>query len=194
MEACVRISPVTGGGAGTTGGPDGAGAPEPLPRDAAVDAGTFRRALGSHAAGVVVVTAAPADGRVGVTATSFTSVSLDPPLVSFYIDARSGTWPGIRDASAFAVNLLAADQREVAHRFATKGVDRFAPPTRWRSGPEGLPLIEGAVGHILCRRHDLLAVGDHWLVVGRVAAAEVRAAEGGRPLLYHRGRYGHFQP
>ncbi|GAA1990185.1 hypothetical protein GCM10009799_15140 [Nocardiopsis rhodophaea] len=173
--------------------PDRAEEPERLSREAGVGAETFRRALGSHAAGVVVVTAAPAEGPVGVTATSFTSVSLDPPLVSFYINARSGTWPGIRDAPAFAVSLLAEDQWEIAQRFATKGVDRFAPPTRWRRGAEGLPLIEGAVGHVLCRRHDLLAVGDHWLVVGRVAAAEVRAEDGGRPLLYHRGRYGRFE-
>ncbi|MFC3996450.1 flavin reductase family protein [Nocardiopsis sediminis] len=169
------------------------GASERLPRDAGVGADRFRRALGGHAAGVVVVTAAAPSGPAGVTATSFTSVSLDPPLVSFYIDSGSGTWPGIRDSAAFAVNILAEDQRDIAARFATRGADRFAAPTRWRRGPEGLPLIEGASGHILCLRHDLMAVGDHWLVVGRVAAAET-AADGARPLLYHRGGYGRFAP
>lgn len=152
----------------------------------------FRRALGEHAAGVVVVTAASEGAPVGVTATSFTSVSLEPPLVSFYIDGRSGTWPVIRDAGAFAVNTLAEGQRDLAARFAAKGVDRFAPPTRWHVGPEGLPLIDGVTAHILCRTHDLLAVGDHWLVVGRVAGAGVAGHERD-PLLYHRGRYGRFE-
>ncbi|WP_393916008.1 flavin reductase family protein [Halostreptopolyspora alba] len=152
----------------------------------------FRRALGEHAAGVVVVTATFDGDPVGVTATSFTSVSLEPPLVSFYIDGRSGTWPVIRDAGAFAVNTLAEDQRDVAARFAAKGVDRFAPPTRWHLGPEGLPLLDGVTAHVLCRTHDLLAVGDHWLVVGRVAGAGATGHERA-PLLYHRGRYGRFE-
>ncbi|GAA3726132.1 flavin reductase (DIM6/NTAB) family NADH-FMN oxidoreductase RutF [Spinactinospora alkalitolerans] len=192
---------MTGSPAGRTGGADEAPGREPaadsaartasrLPRDGAVPADLFRRALGSHAAGVVVVTAHPAAGPVGMTATSFTSVSLDPPLVSFYVNAGSGSWPGIRDAGAFAVNILDERQHDTAARFAAKGTDRFAPPTRWSHGPEGLPLLHGAVGHVLCLRHDLLAVGDHWLVVGRVADASV--SEDGRPLLYHRSRYGRF--
>lgn len=164
--------------------------PDGRPMLGSVDPDTFRRALGMHAAGVVVVTAGAGDTPVGVTATSFTSVSLDPPLVSFYINALSGSWPGIRDSAVFAVNLLSEEQRDLAVRFATRGVDRFAPPTRWRRGPAELPLIEGAAGHVLCRRHDILAVGDHWLVVGRVTGATVR--DGARPLVYHRGRYGRF--
>ncbi|MFB9800792.1 flavin reductase family protein [Streptomonospora salina] len=147
--------------------------------------------MGEHAAGVVVVTAEAPHGPVGVTATSFTSVSLDPPLVSFYIDDRSSTWQGLREAPAFAVNILGEHQQEVASRFAARGVDRFAPPTRWRRGSEDLPLLHGAAGHLLCRKHDVLAVGDHWLVVGRVAQSRV-SAEAGRPLVYHRGRYGGF--
>jgi flavin reductase (DIM6/NTAB) family NADH-FMN oxidoreductase RutF len=178
----------------TEAGTERAGDPSPGERltAAPVAAERFRRVLGGHAAGVVVVTATAPHGPVGVTATSFTSASLDPPLVSFSIDARSGTWPDIRDAPAFAVNLLAEGQDALAARFAARGVDRFAGPVRWRTGPEGLPLLDGAAGHVLCLRHDLLAVGDHWLVVGRVAAAEADTAA--RPLLYHRGRYGRFTP
>ncbi|MFW5417492.1 flavin reductase family protein [Nocardiopsis sp. CNT-189] len=172
-----------------------------------IGAERFRQVMGRHPAGVVVVTAAPDQGPVGLTATSFTSVSLEPPLVSFYIDGRASSWPGIRDAQAFAVNLLAEDQHGVAARFASRGVDRFAPPTRWWHGPAGVPLLHGASGHVVCRRHDVLAVGDHWLVVGRVAATAVAgeqhvlgvqsapdAAPGSSPgpLLYHRGRYGSF--
>ncbi|WP_394350138.1 flavin reductase family protein [Streptomonospora sp. PA3] len=151
----------------------------------------FRRVMAEHAAGVVVVTAATPDGPAGVTATSFTSVSLDPPLVSFYIGDRSSTWPRLREAPAFAVNILGEDQQEVAARFAARGIDRFAPPTRWQRGADGQPLLLGAAGHLLCRKHDVLAVGDHWLVVGRVVRTRVSPAAG-RPLVYHRGRYGGF--
>ncbi|WP_460999408.1 flavin reductase family protein [Streptomonospora sediminis] len=162
-----------------------------LPRESGVAADGFRTVMAEHAAGVVVVTAEAPHGPIGMTATSFTSVSLDPPLVSFYIDDRSSTWPGLREAPSFAVNILGEGQREVAARFATRGVDRFAPPTVWQRGADGLPLIGGAVGHVLCFKHDVLAVGDHWLVVGRVAQAGIsRPAE--RPLVYHRGRYGRF--
>ncbi|RCV57440.1 flavin reductase family protein [Marinitenerispora sediminis] len=173
---------------------EAAGPAEPAGRahaDVNVPPDVFRRVLGAHAAGVVVVTADPAEGPVGLTATSFTSVSLDPPLVSFYIDARSGSWPGVRDSRTFAVNLLHEHQRDVAARFAARGVDRFAAPTRWFRGPGGVPLLHGAVGHVRCLRHDVLAVGDHWLVVGRVVGAET--GDDGRPLLYHRSRYGRFE-
>ncbi|TQN31518.1 flavin reductase (DIM6/NTAB) family NADH-FMN oxidoreductase RutF [Haloactinospora alba] len=163
-----------------------------LPRGTGVSADRFRTALGTHAAGVVVVTAAPGEDPVGVTATSFTSVSVDPPLVSFYINAGSNTWPGIRSAETFAVNILGQGQHATATRFATTGIDRFASPTRWHRGPEGLPLLEGAAAHVLCLHHESLAVGDHWLVVGKVART---AADGeSTPLLYHRGRYGRFEP
>lgn len=144
--------------------------------------------MAAHAAGVVVVTAPGGNSPVGLTATSFTSVSITPPLVSFYVGATASSWPGIRDASVFAVNVLDASQQELATRFATSGVDRFAAPTRWRGGPDGVPLLDGAIAHILCRRHDILAVGDHWLVVGRVTAAAA-AADPTEPLLYHRGDY-----
>ncbi|GAB3213209.1 flavin reductase family protein [Marinactinospora thermotolerans] len=184
MKASTRAG--NNGGRDTVSRPDGT-RPRDLP---AVSPQTFRQTLGSHAAGVVVVTAHPGDVPVGVTATSFTSVSLDPPLVSFYIDARSGSWPGIRDSATFAINILDEGQRDLAARFATRGIDRFAAPTTWYPAPGGAPLLDGTVGHVLCRRHDLLAVGDHWLVVGRVIDAAVR--EEGRPLLYHRSRYGRF--
>lgn len=161
--------------------------------DAAAGVGPdrFRRAMGAHAVGVVVVTVRSDDGPAGVTSTSFTSVSLDPPLASFHIADTSATWPHIRDTAAFAVNILAEDQAEVAARFATRGIDRFAAPTRWSAGPLGLPLLAGALGHVLCLRHDVHAVGDHWLVVGRVIDEEI--SEERRPLLYRRGRYGRFE-
>ncbi|MEO3857203.1 flavin reductase family protein [Acrocarpospora sp. B8E8] len=151
----------------------------------------FRQALAAHAAGVVVVTAQPDGEPVGLTATSFTSVSLAPPLVSFYVDQASTTWPALSKAEYFAVNVLASHQVELAARFARKGVDRFAAPTRWSPGLADVPLLEEVSGHLVCRAHHTSEVGDHILVVGLVVAA---AGGDGRPLLYHQGRFGDFQP
>lgn len=154
-----------------------------------VDATRFRRALGRHAAGVVVVTG---PGPVGLTATSLTSVSLDPPLVSFCVDRASTTWPDLRQAEVFAVNVLAHDQAGVATRFAVRGADRFGAPTRWRPGPYDVPILDGIAAHLLCEPYDTIALGDHWLVVGLVVGSELGSS--GEPLLYHHGRYGRFDP
>ncbi|PRX98691.1 flavin reductase family protein [Allonocardiopsis opalescens] len=165
--------------------------PEPGPAGADGEE-EFRRALGRHAAGVVAVTARHAGRPIGLTATSFTSVSLDPPLVSFYLARSSTSWHGLRGAERFAVNVLAGDQAELARRFSRRGADRFAPPTRWSAGPYGLPLLSGAAAHLICERHTAIELGDHSLVVGRVDSARVRP--GRPPLLYHGGRFGRFTP
>jgi flavin reductase (DIM6/NTAB) family NADH-FMN oxidoreductase RutF len=154
-----------------------------------VDGVRFRRALGQHAAGVVVVTG---PGPVGLTATSLTSVSLDPPLVSFCVGRDSTTWPDLREAEMFAVNVLSGGQAVIASRFAGRGVDRFGGPTAWRAGPNGVPILCGTAAHLLCEPYDTIALGDHWLVVGLVVGTELGAAPD--PLLYHRGRYGGFHP
>ncbi|MBB3730811.1 flavin reductase family protein [Nonomuraea dietziae] len=156
-----------------------------------VDGERFRSALARHAAGVVVVTANSRGVPVGLTATSFSSVSLAPPLVSFYVAQSSATWPWLRLAGTFAVNVLAGDQHDVAGRFARKDVDRFAEPTRWRPGPAGTPLLEDVAAHLICAPHSTMAIGDHILVVGLVTSASTTRAA---PLLYHHGRYGRFQP
>jgi len=158
-----------------------------------VAAEEFRTALARHAAGVVVVTALPEGGPAGLTATSFTSVSLAPPLVSFYAAQSSATLPALRMARSFAVNILGDGQSELAARFAAKDVDRFAEPTRWRPGPSGEPLLEGAAVHLLCDWYATHSVGDHWLIVGRVTGIEQGGPEAA-PLLYHRGRFGRFHP
>ena len=154
-------------------------------RTPVVDGDDFRRALGRHAAGVVVVTG---PGPVGLTATSFASVSLDPPLVSFCVGRESTTWPELREAASFAVNVLATDQAALASRFARKGIDRFAWPTSWHAGPGGVPILDGTAAHLVCEPYDMVAIGDHWLVVGTGLGSE------GVPLLYHRGEYGRFSP
>ncbi|MFG6192371.1 flavin reductase family protein [Nonomuraea sp. JJY05] len=168
----------------------GAGASEEGPDRGAVDPDGFRRALAVHAAGVVIITAQTDGIPVGLTATSFSSVSLDPPLVSFYVDQSSTTWPWLRDADHFAVNVLASDQADLAARFARKDIDRFAEPTRWRPGSLGAPLLQDVSAHLICLPHDTVDVGDHILVVGLVAEARVHSP--GRPLIYHQGRFGRF--
>lgn len=157
-----------------------------------VTAERFREVLGVHAAGVVVITTQVDGVPAGLTATSFSSVSLNPPLVSFYVDHRSATWAMLRAADHFAVNILACDQAALAARFARKGIDRFGEPTRWRPGPYGAPLLQDVSAHLVCRPHTTIDIGDHTLVVGLVTAADVHGT--GRPLLYHRGRFGRFTP
>ncbi|MER7212239.1 flavin reductase family protein [Streptosporangium sp. NPDC000239] len=158
----------------------------------AVDADRFRQALAVHAAGVVVITAQARGVPVGLTATSFSSVSLTPPLVSFYVDQSSTTWPSLRLAEHFAVNVLASDQAELASRFARKGVDRFAAPTEWWPGPQGVPILGGVSAQLVCVPHSTVDIGDHVLVVGLVT--ETNLVSDDRPLLYHRGRFGRFTP
>ena len=159
----------------------------------AVRGDDFRTALARHAAGVVVVTALADAGPAGLTATSFTSVSLDPPLVSFYVAQSSTTLPQLRSARGFAVNVLGHHQSELAARFAAKDVDRFAAPTRWHPGPDGEPLLDDAAVHLLCDWYATHAVGDHWLIIGQVTGV-VHGGPDAAPLLYHRGRFGRFHP
>jgi flavin reductase (DIM6/NTAB) family NADH-FMN oxidoreductase RutF len=159
------------------------------PADAveAVDAEMFRQAMGRHAAGVAIVTLRGPSGPAGLTVTSFSSASLDPPLVSFYIGHGSSSWPTVQLARHFAVNLMGHGQQELAARFARKGADRFGPATQWEAGPAGLPLLAGATVHMICATDSLVTIGDHELVVGRVVEASIGA--GDIPLLHHRGQF-----
>nr|WP_078760001.1 flavin reductase family protein [Marinactinospora thermotolerans] len=166
--------------------------PPALPHDGHIDVERFRHALALHAAGVTAITARVGGVPIGLTATSFTGVSAEPPLVSFCVATTSTTWPRLRRATGFAVALLADDQHDLATRFATRGADRFAEPTRWSSGPEGVPVLDGAVAHLFCVPHERLLVGDHWLVVGRVVETLLDPSK--RPLLYFRRAFGAFSP
>jgi flavin reductase (DIM6/NTAB) family NADH-FMN oxidoreductase RutF len=155
---------------------------DPVPDS--VDPDTFRQALSRHPAGVAIVTLR---GPAGLTVTSFSSASLDPPLVSFYIGHGSSNWPLVRAATEFAVNLMGTGEQETATRFALKGADRFGPQTQWKPGPGGLPLLAGATTHLLCSVHSLVTIGDHELVVGQVTDAII--GESAPPLLHHQGRF-----
>jgi len=147
---------------------------------------TLRQAFGAFATGVTVVTARDARGRpVGFTANSFTSVSLDPPLLLVCPGKTSSSFATFSTTSHFAVNILASDQQEVSHRFATPVSDRFAG-LAWHEGLAGLPLIDGAAATFTCARHQLVDAGDHVILIGEVLE---NSATGAEPLVFSQGRY-----
>ncbi|WP_433528145.1 flavin reductase family protein [Micromonospora sp. CA-263727] len=145
------------------------------------------RTLLRHQASTVTVVTAPGPPAVGFTATSFTSVSLSPPVVSFCLNLDSSSWPTVAAARHVGVHLLAQHQQELARTFATSGIDRFAAPTRWLTGPEGVPILDGTLAWLLCRVVDRVTVGSHAIVLAEPEL--VRSPDTGSPLLYHRGRY-----
>ncbi|MCE0763311.1 flavin reductase [Pseudonocardia kujensis] len=154
------------------------------------DGSHFRRVLGHHPTGVCVVTAVGRDGRpVGVTVGSFTSVSLDPPLVAFLPSKGSRVLETIVEAGRFAVNLLGGDQVELCRRFASRDRDRF-DATPWRPSPLGSPLLIDAPAWIDCTLHSVLEIGDHALVVGAVTDLDVERPTA--PLMFFQGGYGSF--
>ena len=147
----------------------------------------FRNALGSFATGVTIVTARDATGNpVGLTANSFNSVSLDPPMVLWSLSLLSGSLPIFRDAETWAVHVLAADQQAMSDRFATPGRDKFAGLSLV-DGAEGAPLIEGCAARFGCRARFEYEGGDHAIFLGEVVDFDRRDAE---PLIYHGGQYG----
>ncbi len=160
--------------------------PGPARGQAPVTAAQLRRTLRRQAAGVTVITV---PGPAGFTATSFTSVSLEPALVSFYISATASAAPAVRAAESFAVHILRRDQEQLAARFARSGVDRFAGAD-WAPDGRGTPLLADVAAWLTARPVLLQEVGDHLLVVGEVTAAGEQ--EGSRPLVHHDGVFGGF--
>jgi flavin reductase (DIM6/NTAB) family NADH-FMN oxidoreductase RutF len=155
-----------------------------------IDPAKFRQVLGHFPTGVTVITAAAADGPVGLAVGSFASVSLDPPLVAFFPGRGSSSWPRIEAAGSFCVNVLSAAQEEVCRRFASKGEDKFAG-LGWRPAGSGAPLLDGVLAWIDCDIESVAEAGDHYAVTGRVRELEVGVDEAG-PLLFYRGGYGRF--
>lgn len=152
----------------------------------------MRGVFGTFATGVVAVTAFDDDGRpTGLAANSFASVSLDPPLVSFCAALTSTTWPRIRGARRLGVNVLAADQREVCERFATKGGDKAAG-LDWFTSPGGAPVVAGSLAWLECSAEHEYPAGDHLIVVARVR--EAGGPFEGSPLLFFRSQYGRWAP
>jgi len=149
--------------------------------------GDFRAALGMFATGVTIVTArGPGGAPVGLTANSFNSVSLVPPLVLWSLARSAGSMPAFEQGSHYAVNILAAEQHALAERFASKTADRFAD-VAFSEGAGGAPVIEGAVAVFECFNRSRYEEGDHVIFVGEVERCSFR--EGATPLIFHGGRY-----
>jgi 3-hydroxy-9,10-secoandrosta-1,3,5(10)-triene-9,17-dione monooxygenase reductase component len=154
------------------------------------DEATYRTVLGHFATGVTIVTARDGDEPVGMACNSFTSVSLDPPLVLWCAAKSSTTWPRMQNAPSFAVNVLAEDGEALCRVFATKGVERFDGVTHHR-GTTGAPILADALAYIDCEAESQHDAGDHVIVVGRVV--ELGYATEGKPLLFYRGGYGRYE-
>jgi 3-hydroxy-9,10-secoandrosta-1,3,5(10)-triene-9,17-dione monooxygenase reductase component len=156
-----------------------------------VSGAEMRRVLGHFATGVTVVTARVDGERVGMVANSFTSVSLEPPLVLFCAGAESDTWPRIREAERFCVNVLGHGQRQLAISFARKGTDRYQG-VELVDGEEGPPRLAGALAHVDCRIEAEYPGGDHTIVVGEVLALAVADEDAEvleEPLIFYRGGF-----
>jgi flavin reductase (DIM6/NTAB) family NADH-FMN oxidoreductase RutF len=139
------------------------------------------------ATGVTIVTARDATGApVGLTANSFNSVSLSPPLVLWSLSRTAGSMPAFERGSHYAINILAAEQHALAERFASKSADRFAD-LAFREGTGGAPILDGAAAVFECFNRSQYEEGDHVIFVGEVERCSWRA--GVPPLIFHGGRY-----
>jgi 3-hydroxy-9,10-secoandrosta-1,3,5(10)-triene-9,17-dione monooxygenase reductase component len=157
---------------------------------AAPDARSFRDALSRFATGVALVTAAPDGEPAGLIVNSLTSVSLDPPLVSFCPSRSSLTWSRMRRARHFGVNVLGRQHEPFAIRATPAGADRFAG-LHWEPGPSGVPLLTDALAHLACEVVAEHPTGDHWIVVGQVH--NMRIAPIKDPLVFFAGAFGALQ-
>lgn len=157
--------------------------------EATIDPAHFRQVLGAYPTGVAVITAMDAEGApAGMVVGTFTSVSLDPPLVGFLPDKSSSSWPKIESAGRFCVNVLGSDQQQLCRQLAGKG-DKFAGVDIAISD-HGLPMLADCLAVIECAIHSVTEAGDHWFVLGSVLRME--APRDADPMLFHRGRYGGF--
>jgi flavin reductase (DIM6/NTAB) family NADH-FMN oxidoreductase RutF len=151
-----------------------------------IDPADFRQLLGRFATGVTIITLTLPDGQpAGMTASSLTSVSLDPPLVLVCIDHAAELYDALLAAPGFVINILEASQESLSRRFAAKHIDRF-DGIGYRPSPEGQPILEGVLASIECVPHATFPGGDHTIVVGRVLRG---ATTDGAPLVYFRGGY-----
>ena len=152
-----------------------------------ISADEFRHTLSHFASGVTVITVCDRDGRpTGLTASAFTSVSLDPPLILVCVDHKSQSYPALVAGKVFAVNVLCHDQEHVSRRFATTKIENKFEGVPFSVSPMGLPLLDNALAHLECATVNVHIEGDHSIFVGRVE--QVRTGSG-LPLVYYRGRY-----
>lgn len=157
-----------------------------------IDPALFRETLGHYPTGVAVVTAIADDGNpVGMIVGTFSSVSMEPPLIAFYPMSNSRSFAQVRTAAAFCVNVMASDQEQFCRRFAGAGENKF-DGVEWRPAPLGSPILAGAVSWIECTFEDVREAGDHFIVLGRVEDLAVERST--LPLLFFQGGYGKFSP
>jgi flavin reductase (DIM6/NTAB) family NADH-FMN oxidoreductase RutF len=155
-----------------------------------VSADTYRAALRRHPAGVAVITLMSASGPVGFTATSFASLSLNPPLVSFNITHASSSIAALRAADSFVVHLLGEHQLELARRFSRSAEHRFADESLWTTTETGEPLLHGTPTWLRTTLRQLIVAGDSTLVIGEVVQIHLDGTDGTpAPLVYHDGTY-----
>lgn len=156
-----------------------------------IDKLAFRHALGNFATGITVMTASSPDGeKVGVTANSFNSVSLDPALILWSIVKTSKSFTVFEAASHFAVNILAADQMNLSNHFAKRSEDKFTA-IDFKDGLGNAALLQGCAAIFQCELHSIIEGGDHWIIIGKVVAFD---DAGKAPLLYHQGSYSLVMP
>jgi 3-hydroxy-9,10-secoandrosta-1,3,5(10)-triene-9,17-dione monooxygenase reductase component len=156
--------------------------------DEMIDPAEFRRVLGHFPSGVTVVTAVVDGVPAAMTIQSFTSVSLDPPLVGFLPGRDSLSWQAMRGSGSFCVNILGAAQQELCMTMASRSEDKFEG-IEWETGPTGSPVFPGSIAWIDCRVEAVHEAGDHDIVVGRVVHLEADE-DGDDPLLFFKGGFG----
>ena len=157
-----------------------------------LDDAEFRQVMGRFATGVAIVTAIDEGEPVGLTIQSFTSLSLEPPLVCFAPGKSSSTWTRIRNAGAFCVNILGEDQEALCRAFAASGTEKFDGVDFSDSPASGSPLLHGTLAWVDCVVDAIHDAGDHDLCIGRVSALGVTDSTAG-PLLYYRSGFGRFE-
>jgi len=156
--------------------------------EAVAKARLFRDVLGRFASGVTVVTTTSNGEPVGMTCQSFSSVSLDPPLVLFIPAKSSRSWPLIQRSGKFCVNFLAADQAELSNTMASRGADKFGEVKWTPSAQTGSPILEGSLAHVDCTIQTVHEAGDHYVVIGRVVDLNTDELDAD-PLLFFQGKY-----
>jgi 3-hydroxy-9,10-secoandrosta-1,3,5(10)-triene-9,17-dione monooxygenase reductase component len=181
---------VTAAGGATPGGEEHAPSVMHEP-PAPVEVARFREVLGHFATGITVVTAMEEAEPVGFTCQAFTSLSLEPPLIALAPGKSSTSWPRIRAAGRFGVNILADDQEALCRDFAVSGGDKFVS-VQWQPGRNGTPRLVGSLAWVECDVVLIHDAGDHELVIGQVTALDVDHER--TPLLYYRGGFGRFTP
>ncbi|MFJ4156667.1 flavin reductase family protein [Pseudomonas sp. NPDC089752] len=154
----------------------------------AIEPSRFREALGHYASGITVITSQVDGEPIGFTCQSFYSVSMSPPLVSFSVMANSASYPKIRRAGRFAVNILSGEQAGISNQFARRGTDKWHG-IAWQTSPLGNPIIGGSLHWLDCEIYAEHVAGDHLIVVGEVKALNLQDAVATQPLLYFKGQY-----